>query len=137
MALTLSEVREYKALALAHSGKRGSEIILRLLDELREAHEEIVTLRFKVADMYGEYDDYTPCPFGTEWKGCRLKDVGWEWLQWWYSKNMDRQSIINEMDYGPFPKRKMATKKLRLHDYVRRRYAMNGNNGNGSVELHG
>jgi len=127
MALTLSEIRSYKALAQKYPGKRGSEIILRLLDELQEAGKEIVELRLKTADMAGEYDDYTPCPFGTEWKGQRLKDVDWEWLQWWFSKNMRRDAIILDMDFGPWPQRKMAVKKLRLHDYIKRRMKSQSN----------
>ena len=121
MALSLSDIKEYKALALAYPGKRGSEVILRLLDEIQEYHREIVELRLKTADKFGEYDDHTPCPFGKEWKGYKLKDVDWEWLQWWFSKNMRRDEIIIDMDFGPWPKRKMAVRKLRLHDYIKRR----------------
>lgn len=128
MALTLSEIRSFKALALSHPGKRGSEIILRLLAELQEAHSEIVQLRLKTSDMKGEYDDYTPCPFGTEHKGTRLKDVPMDWLLWWFGKNQDRPSIILEMDYGPWPRRHAAVKKLRLHDYIRQR--LKETNGN-------
>jgi hypothetical protein len=121
MALTLSEIRSFKALAQKYPGKRGSEVILQLLDELRVAHDEIVELRLKTSDMRGEYDDFTPCPFGTEHKGTRLKDVPWDWLLWWYSKNKDRDIIIMDMDFGPWPRRHAAVKKLRLHDYIRQR----------------
>lgn len=127
MALTLSEIREYKALAQKYPDNRGSKIIMHLLDELETAGKEIVTLRFKTADMAGEYDDYTPCPFGTEHKGTRLKDVPWDWLMWWFSRNQDRATIILEMDYGPWPKRATALRKLRLHDYVRQRLKQQSN----------
>lgn len=125
MAITLSEIKDWRALALRNEGKRGSEIILRLLDELKLAHDEIIQLRLKTADKHGEYDDYTPCPFGKH-KGDRLKDVPWDWLLWWISKNTDRDAIILEMDYGAWPKRATAVKKLRLFDYIKKRVKKDG-----------
>jgi len=92
-----------------------------LLDQLQIAREEITTLRLKTADKHGEYDDYTPLSFGQH-KGEQLKDVPEEYLLWWWEQNQDRGTIILEMDFGTWPQRMGAVKRLRLHDYCKRRF---------------
>jgi hypothetical protein len=45
-----------------------------------------------------------------------------DYLRWWYGKNSDRSVIIMDMDFGPWPKRMAAVKKLRLHDYLKTKF---------------
>ncbi len=112
------EIRRYRALAAKYPGNVSSTIINKLLDELQAAGIEIRELRLKTADKYGEYDDFTPCPFGKEHKGQLLKDVPDDWLRWWLTQN-SREEILTDMDFGrDWGKRAMAVKKLRLYDYL-------------------
>jgi hypothetical protein len=121
MSLTLQEIRKYRALVQRHPGNVSAKIITHLLDELKVAHDEITKLRIATADKHGEYDDYTPIPFGQH-KGERLKDVPEDYLYWWWSKNSDRSAILFDMDFGKWPDRISAVKKLRLHDYLKVKY---------------
>jgi hypothetical protein len=115
--LSSDDIRRYRALAAKHPDNVASKIITHLLDEYKTVTDENGILRLKTADKHGEYDDFTPCPFGKH-KGQHLKDVPYDWLQWWFNQSK-RDDILFDMDYGPWPKRLMAVKRLRLWDYLK------------------
>jgi hypothetical protein len=119
--LTLNEIRNYRALIQQHPNNISSRIIARLLDVVQLYHDDLVAAKLAAADKYGPYDDGTPMPFG-KYKGERLADVPDDYLNWWFDKNRDRSAIILEMDYGSWPQRASAAKKLRLHDYLKASY---------------
>jgi hypothetical protein len=126
--VTLTEIREYRKLAAGHQNNISAKIITRLLDELQSVRDELVKLRLRCADKYTPYDDNAPCPFG-QYKGERLADVPEDYLRWWFNTAGKREMIVLDMDYGPWPKRVAAFKRLKLYDYIKERF-------NGGPEIH-
>lgn len=86
---------------------------------------EVERLKQIADEQNSEYSDYTLMTFGKYGKPPegpkKLADVPNEYLEWWFNKNSDRNIIILEMDHGPFQQRAVAIKKLRLHDYIKRK----------------
>lgn len=119
MAIKLQQLRKwYKDAAKYKSGHRFALMVMELCVEVER-------LRQIADEQNSEYSDYTIMPFGKYSKPPdgpkKLADVPDDYLEWWFKENGRREVIILEMDYGPYAQRAAALKKLRLHDYIKRR----------------
>ena len=108
-----AELAKYRALAEHHKKDRGAaRIILKLLDEI-----DLLKKKAGAGNNKGPLRDDSPFPFGKH-KGTELHEVPQDYLHWWFNQNSDRGMIELEVQCHPFPKKMIAIKKLRLHDYL-------------------
>jgi hypothetical protein len=116
-------LQECRALADAHPTNISAKIIVELCDEIDR-------LRMKGSGSNGSapFNDGTPFPFG-KYKGDPLCEVPDDYWNWWFNQNSDRGTIDLEAQFSPFPKKMVAIKKLKLHDYWKAHLALEKKNG--------
>jgi len=116
---------EWKKLGTEHQAKESGQIILALVDEvvrLKRLAPLPDTGQKKVS--YGTEDVYTDDTvmfFGKN-KGNRLGSVQDDYLLWWLELNPDRGIIELEVAHGEPKHRNFAKKKLKLFDYLAKRF---------------
>jgi len=84
---------------------------------------EIERLKRVADEQNSAYSEFTLMPFGQH-KCKRLGDVPDDYLRWWEKQN-DRASLQTDVQFGKYGDRMIADMKLRLLDYINKRFSRN------------
>ncbi len=107
--LGIRELRGYRSLAERNAGKKGSDAILRLCDEVERLRG--------CKQSNGEVTEDTVWQWGKH-KGRPLHAIPQDYFRWWLRETNVEGLKIDAQFEKDFARKAVASKKIKLHYYL-------------------